>query len=70
MVHRTAAGRGAWLCSGECLETAIRRRAFDKAWRRTVSGADLAALRIAFNGVITEVEESPDDRTPSSGRGR
>ena len=32
-VSRSAAGRGAWLCSYECFLTAERRRAFDRAWR-------------------------------------
>lgn len=44
IVHRTAPGRGAWLCSLECLTTAIGRRAFDRAWRRTADRAALDAL--------------------------
>jgi predicted RNA-binding protein YlxR (DUF448 family) len=44
---RTAAGRGAWLCvpPAPCFELAVRRRAFDRAWRRPVSRAALEELR-------------------------
>jgi hypothetical protein len=44
------AGRGAWLCpSGECFEAAVRRRAFDRAFRAKVSLDD--DLRRQFNHV-------------------
>jgi predicted RNA-binding protein YlxR (DUF448 family) len=48
-ISRTAPGRGAWLCAplGECLDTAIRRRGFERAWRRSVPpGALDDVLRI------------------------
>ena len=32
-VDRHGAGRGAWLCGLDCLEPAVRRRAFERAWR-------------------------------------
>ena len=34
-VDRHGPGRGAWLCGPGCLEQALRRRAFERAWRRT-----------------------------------
>ena len=45
-VGRTLAGRGAWLCRGstECLGQARRRKAFDRAFRRSV--ADGAVERL------------------------
>lgn len=62
-VSRTAAGRGAWLCSAECFHTAGRRQAFDRAWKRSVHPDALQplepALRIALDGVIINMEESP-----------
>lgn len=62
-VSRTAAGRGAWLCSYECFLTAERRRAFDRAWR-TPTPADVMRgldqpVRAAFGGVDIRMEESP-----------
>jgi predicted RNA-binding protein YlxR (DUF448 family) len=53
VVSRTAAGRGAWLCapSGPCFELAVRRRAFDRAWKRPVSSEVLDELgRILEDG--------------------
>jgi predicted RNA-binding protein YlxR (DUF448 family) len=46
-------GRGAWLCrDGEvvdatCLDRAIRSRAFERAWRRTVDADLQQAVRTA-----------------------
>jgi hypothetical protein len=63
MVSRTAAGRGAWLCSTACLRPAVRRKAFDRAWKRSVHPDVLQtleqALRNAFDDVIINMEESP-----------
>lgn len=45
---RTLPGRGAWLCdtdSRECLEAAIRRRAFGRALRAEVGPEAAASLR-------------------------
>jgi len=62
-VSRTAPGRGAWWCSTECLHTAIRRKAFERAWKRAVpAGAFdglLTALQNADGTVITNMEELP-----------
>jgi hypothetical protein len=63
LVSRTAAGRGAWLCSTACFQTAVRRKAFDRAWKQTVRPDVLQTmepvLRIAFDDVITNMEELP-----------
>ena len=56
-VDRTAPGRGAWVCSIECFDTAVRRKAFSRAWRREVPSTTLDALRIPFESVITNMKE-------------
>ena len=76
-VSRTAAGRGAWLCSTTCFHTASRRKAFDRAWKHSVHPDALQpleeALRIAFDDVITNMEElstvgvATDEPTPTKG---
>ena len=76
-VSRTAAGRGAWLCSTTCFHTAARRKAFDRAWKHSVHPDALQpleqALRIAFDDVITKMEElstvgvATDEPTPTKG---
>lgn len=49
--RRGEGGRGAWLHpSGECLERAVRRRAFGRAFRGTAADIDLAALRVGLTG--------------------
>lgn len=62
-VSRTAAGRGAWLCSSTCFHTAARRKAFDRAWKHSVQPHTLEPLeqllRNAFDDVITNMEELP-----------
>jgi predicted RNA-binding protein YlxR (DUF448 family) len=62
-VSRVAPGRGAWLCSEACLHIAIRRKAFERAWRRAVPAQEfdgvLGALQNAFPAVITNMEELP-----------
>ena len=54
---RTSAGRGAWVCSIECFDTAVRRKAFGRAWRRDVPSSTLDALRIPLERVITNMRE-------------
>jgi predicted RNA-binding protein YlxR (DUF448 family) len=46
VVDRTGAGRGAWLCDppGDCFRLAVRRRSFQRAWRREVGTDVLAEL--------------------------
>ena len=62
MVSRTAAGRGAWLCSHACFLTAERRKAFDRAWKAAVPAAAVRDLdeqvRIAFGTADVRMEES------------
>ena len=57
IIGRTSPGRGAWLCSIVCYDTAVRRKAFTRAWRREVPGSTLDALRIPFESVITNMKE-------------
>ncbi|NND75436.1 MAG: YlxR family protein [Ilumatobacter sp.] len=45
-------GRGAWLCrsatgavAGACLDTALAKRAFDRAWRSRLGTAEMADIR-------------------------
>ncbi|MBX7160896.1 MAG: YlxR family protein [Acidimicrobiia bacterium] len=46
---RSAAGRGAWLCpSVDCFDVAAKRRAFDRALRTELGGAEIARLRDEF----------------------
>ena len=46
-----------------CFHTAERRKAFDRAWKRSVTPDLLEplgqALHIAFDDLITNMEESP-----------
>ena len=56
-VGRHAPGRGAWVCSLACFDTAVKRRGFDRAWRQAVGADALATLRIAVEPVITNMEE-------------
>jgi predicted RNA-binding protein YlxR (DUF448 family) len=54
VVDGPSAGRGAWLCrapngvSAPCLDEALRRRAFARAWRVEVDAAELVAIRAAL----------------------
>ena len=53
-VSRTAPGRGAWLCVPPmaCFELAVRRKAFDRAWRRPVGADALAELRSRLESAV------------------
>ncbi|MGQ0825974.1 MAG: YlxR family protein [Actinomycetota bacterium] len=42
---RKAPGRGAWVCSAGCFETAAARGRLGRALRRTVTNTQVAALR-------------------------
>lgn len=49
--ERKQGGRGAWLHPGsECLEKAIKRRAFMRAFRRGAVAWDAGALRVQLTG--------------------
>ncbi|MGZ4767219.1 MAG: YlxR family protein [Ilumatobacteraceae bacterium] len=56
-ICRTSPGRGAWLCSIDCFDTAMRRRAFTRAWKCDVPSTTLEALRFPLEGVITNMRE-------------
>jgi uncharacterized protein len=43
-LDRLGAGRGAWLCGAECFDVAVRRRAFERAWRVPVGAEQLVQL--------------------------
>ncbi len=62
VVSRTAAGRGAWLCSHECFLNAGRRKAFERAWKVAVPAEVVRDLdeqvRIAFDQLTARMEES------------
>jgi predicted RNA-binding protein YlxR (DUF448 family) len=46
-------GRGAWLHSAEaCLERAVKRRAFARAFRRGDAVVDATALRLMLTGSV------------------
>ena len=65
IICRTSHGRGAWLCSIECFDTAVRRRAFTRAWKRDVPSATLDKLRIPFECAVTNMRESTAAGTSS-----
>lgn len=48
VISRTAPGRGAWVCSSDCLGLAVRKRAFERAWRRPIRAGALDELVNAF----------------------
>ncbi len=41
---RVAPGRGAWLCGLSCLDLAISRKGFERAWRTKLDDTALAGL--------------------------
>jgi hypothetical protein len=47
-VDRTAPGRGAWVCSAACFELAMKRKAFERSWRRPLPPETVDTLREAF----------------------
>jgi predicted RNA-binding protein YlxR (DUF448 family) len=68
-IGRDRPGRGAWLCRGseECLETAIRRKAFDRALRCRVGDDEVGEVRTALAGGLDAVpEEAPASKGPAS----
>ena len=61
-------GRGAWLCrattvgdlvAAECLDAALSRRAFARAWKREVGVDDEQAIRERV-GIPVDADEHPD----------
>jgi predicted RNA-binding protein YlxR (DUF448 family) len=63
VVSRSAAGRGAWLCVPPmpCFELAVRRKAFERAWRRPVGAGTLDELRELLSGERCESEGDVGD---------
>jgi predicted RNA-binding protein YlxR (DUF448 family) len=53
VVDRAGPGRGAWLCipPTDCFELAVRRKAFERAWRRPVGREALDELAIEVAGL-------------------
>jgi predicted RNA-binding protein YlxR (DUF448 family) len=60
-------GRGAWLHpSGDCLDQALRRRAFGRALHRSVA-LDPAALTAYVEGLASDHEQQPKKPSASMG---
>jgi predicted RNA-binding protein YlxR (DUF448 family) len=57
-LSRTAPGRGAWLCSPECVTRAVKRNAFQRAWRRPVPSGALDGLDHSFVSTPDNMRES------------
>jgi predicted RNA-binding protein YlxR (DUF448 family) len=58
VISRTAAGRGAWLCTDQagCLNQAIKRRGLDRAWKRPVGATEHNILTIAYEAMTKNME--------------
>jgi predicted RNA-binding protein YlxR (DUF448 family) len=58
LISRTAAGRGAWLCTEQatCLQQAIKRRGFDRAWKRPIGATQHNILTIAYEAMTKNME--------------
>lgn len=73
VVSRTAPGRGAWLCSDACIAPAVKRRGFERAWRRPVRDGALAGLGDALRSTTLEMKQLsvsrgvPGGMTPTKG---
>jgi predicted RNA-binding protein YlxR (DUF448 family) len=66
VVDGASNGRGAWVCrssggtgriEAECLDAAITRRAFARAWRAEVTPDDVRAVRAWSNGDVDDEDE-------------
>jgi predicted RNA-binding protein YlxR (DUF448 family) len=64
-VSRTAPGRGAWLCrdSPHCVDQAVRRRAFERALRGTVSPDQVEQVK-------KDLQTGPAGRRPEGSEDR
>ena len=56
VISRTAAGRGAWLCSDrtDCLQQAIKRRGFERAWKRSIGATELEQLTDTYESIALQ----------------
>jgi predicted RNA-binding protein YlxR (DUF448 family) len=68
VVDGSSDGRGAWLCraagtdriaASKCVDAALSRRAFARAWRSEVTSSDEAAINELL-GPRAERDEDPD----------
>jgi predicted RNA-binding protein YlxR (DUF448 family) len=53
-VDRTAPGRGAWVCSAACFELAMKRKAFERSWRRPLRRKRSTRFVRLSNAALTE----------------
>jgi len=62
-VDRSGPGRGAWLCipAQECFHLALRRKAFERAWRRPVGPDALVELGRQLGLPVRPADEVRDD---------
>ena len=53
-------GRGAWVCAGSvtCFDTAVRRGAFARAWKRRMDVNAFAAVQQVFGTPSAQVRQS------------
>lgn len=61
VIHASAPGRGAWLCGRECLDAAVTRRGFDRAWRIAAPASVGQDLRYAFDELCVSSGISGED---------
>jgi predicted RNA-binding protein YlxR (DUF448 family) len=67
--RRRLPGRGAWLHpTGDCLDQALRRRAFGRAFRLGAA-FDPAAVTAFVESVVSRHEQPPHPRKPSASMG-
>jgi predicted RNA-binding protein YlxR (DUF448 family) len=61
-VDRSGPGRGAWLCAGslDCLDRAVRRHGFDRAFATAIDGAEVGCLQAELTAAWGQV--TPDVR--------
>jgi predicted RNA-binding protein YlxR (DUF448 family) len=69
VVDGASNGRGAWVCrssggtgriEAECLDAAITRRAFARAWRVEVTPDDELAIRAQCGGGIDHIDDEDE----------
>ena len=55
-------GRGAYVCPDPaCLQNAVKRKAFDRAFKQTLSPEAVAALDLSVRELLTSRREEPAD---------
>jgi predicted RNA-binding protein YlxR (DUF448 family) len=55
-VDRHGAGRGAWLCrdSAGCIDEAVRRHGFERAFKASIGAGDLQQLQMHLGEALGE----------------